>query len=100
MTTTFRFAILLATLASLPSFVIGAPRCVDADDATGSSMAVVVEEDAALAFTTQVFPRHHVGEPGFTNDATQQATEVLDHLDTILKSAGSELARTVKLNVY
>jgi len=79
--------------------VRGIIRCIEPDQATGTSMAVVVN-DVPLVHTAQVFPlprRSKVIPPA---NAGGHATVVLENLDAILKSAGSDLSRVVKLNVY
>jgi enamine deaminase RidA (YjgF/YER057c/UK114 family) len=54
----------------------------------------------ALAHTAQVFPLNRRGRVRPNSDITAQTELVLQHLDTALKSAGSDLSQIVKLNVY
>jgi enamine deaminase RidA (YjgF/YER057c/UK114 family) len=75
-------------------------RSIGTDSTTGGARAVVVDENAALAHTTQVFPRRQNGPAGIETNALLQTTMVLDELDAALRSVGSKLAEVVKLNVY
>lgn len=70
------------------------------DSTTGGALAVVVAEDAVLAHTAQVFPINPRGRMAPATNVVRQANVALDNLDALLKSAGSGLARVVKLNVY
>jgi enamine deaminase RidA (YjgF/YER057c/UK114 family) len=60
-----------------------------------NSSAAVVVGPAALAHTAQVLPRG--ADKG---DAGAQAANVLDQVDAILATVGSNLDAVVKLNVY
>lgn len=77
-----------------------ASKFIDSDPASGSSLAVVVDENAALAHTAQVFPINRRGRLVRTANVARQATAVLDNLDAVLRSSRSSLAQAVKLNVY
>ena len=75
-------------------------KCVEPDTATGSSLAVVVNEDAALIHTSQVFPFNRRGQLVPAANVVRQVNVTLDNLDAVLKSSGSDLERAVKLNIY
>ena len=75
-------------------------KFVEPDPATGTSVAVVVDEDASLVHTAQVLPLNRRGKLVPATNVVRQANVVLENLEAILKSAGSGLAQTVKLNVY
>ena len=77
-----------------------AARCIEPDAVTGSSRAVIVDEDAALVHTAQVFPLNRRYDADPASNVISQAALVLENLDDILQSAGSALTRTVKLNVF
>lgn len=72
---------------------------IESDAATGSSLAVVVD-DVPLAYTAQVLPLDAAGKLIGEGDATQQAEQVLANLDQVLRRAQSGLGNVVKLNVY
>lgn len=75
-------------------------RLIEPDQATGSSAAVVVDAAAALAHTSQVFPVNRRGDVVPATSVARQANVALENLDAVLKSAGSGLNQSVKLNVY
>jgi enamine deaminase RidA (YjgF/YER057c/UK114 family) len=75
-------------------------REVRPDDATETSMAVVVDGAANLAFTEQIMPvgaDDKVIAPGRVDE---QVGAVLDRLESTLKDANSGLERLVKVDVY
>jgi len=74
-------------------------RCLEPDEATGTSKAVVADENAALAHTTQVLPLDSQGKVIGPAGAARQTGQVLQNLDAMLKAAGSDLMQAVKLNV-
>jgi N-sulfoglucosamine sulfohydrolase len=74
-------------------------RCLGADAATGASTAVIVD-DVPLAHTAQMLPVNQKGELIGKGDAAKQADQVLANLALALSAANSELAKTIKLNVY
>lgn len=71
---------------------------IGSDPQTGISQAVIVE-NAALAYTAQFLPVTPTGEIAGV-DVDRQASTVLDHLSSVLKSFQSDLSQVVKLNVY
>jgi N-sulfoglucosamine sulfohydrolase len=75
-------------------------QCIEPDKAIGTSVAAVVAEGAALAHTAQVFPVNRRGNIVPATNVVRHANVVLENLDAILKSAGSDLGQVVKLNVY
>lgn len=75
-------------------------RSIEPDTATGSSKAVVVDEGAALAHTSQVLPLDPQGKVVGLEDAARQTEQILQNLDAVLKHAGSDLTKVVKLNVF
>jgi enamine deaminase RidA (YjgF/YER057c/UK114 family) len=79
--------------------VRGITSCIAPDQVTGTAMAVVVD-DVPLVHTAQVFPLPRRSKIIPADNAGGQATVVLENLDAILKSAGSDLSQVVKLNVY
>ena len=68
-------------------------RHVDPDAAEGLSRAVVVG-GSPLVHTTQILPEDLDGGPA------EQSAQVLSRLSSVLAASGSDLHRTVKLNVY
>jgi enamine deaminase RidA (YjgF/YER057c/UK114 family) len=71
---------------------------IDPDPATGTSKAVVVE-DQPLIHTSQFLPLSMSGALVGNGDATPQAEQVLDNLAEALKSARAGLNEIIKLNV-
>ena len=74
-------------------------RCLEPDAATGASTAVIVD-DVPLAHTAQMLPLNQKGELIGKGDAAKQTDQVLANLGLALSAANSELAKTIKLNVY
>lgn len=68
------------------------------DPATGTSLAVIVPERAALIHTAQLFPINRRGRT--PSGAARQTEQVLKNLDALLQSAGSDLEHIVRLHVY
>jgi enamine deaminase RidA (YjgF/YER057c/UK114 family) len=89
------------TLITLEARAADVPvREIRPDDATGTSMAVVVDGAANLAFTEQIMPvgaDDKVIAPGRVDE---QVGAVLDRLESTLKDANSGLERLVKVDVY
>lgn len=92
-------ALTVAWLLSPLAGADAAVRCIDPDPKTGASLAVVVDP-APLAHTTQLLPLDASGAVIGKGDAAAQAGAILDALGAVLKDAGSDLRRVVKLNVY
>lgn len=68
-------------------------KCIGADEATGTSKAVIVDANAALVHTRQVF--------GFAaRTPAKQAEDVLNNLEAILNASRSDLTNVAKLNIY
>lgn len=98
-----RFVVRLTFLASLLPLLVSPDlhaelQYVEPDSKTGTSAAVIVG-DQPLVHTTQVLPPVS-GSPDFEADPNTQVRQVLNRLDRLLRTAGSGLDRTVKLNVY
>src|ERR1043165_4515412 len=74
-------------------------RCLEPASATGASTAVIVDA-VPLAHTAQVLPLNQKGELIAKGDAAKQTDQVLANLGLALSAANSELAKTIKLNVY
>jgi enamine deaminase RidA (YjgF/YER057c/UK114 family) len=74
-------------------------QCIEPDALTGSSTAVVVD-DVPLAHTTQILPLDETGKLVGKGQVSLQADQVLANLARVLAAANSQLASTVKLNVY
>src|SRR5205814_8915871 len=74
-------------------------RCIEPDAQTGTSTAVLIS-DLPLAHTAQMLPLNQEGVLVGKGDATVQAEQVLTNLSNVLATANSDLAATVKLNVY
>lgn len=84
----------------LPALGRGATvSCLAPDRATGSSLAVTVD-DVPLAHTAQVLPLDAHGKIAARGDAKAQARLVLASLARTLRAARSGLPKVVKLNVY
>ena len=75
-------------------------KYIPGDKSSGSSLAVVVEENASLAHTSQVFPINRRGRLVPAANVARQVGVTLDNLDAALKLAESSIERVVKLNVY
>src|SRR5262245_17211714 len=73
-------------------------REIDPNEATGSSLAVVVS-DVPLAHTAQIFPVDARGAV-VGKDAGEQCGKLLDELGTVLADVASGFDRLVKLNFY
>ena len=98
----------IVSIAILSLFTIGlayslgaqsAIQCVEPNAETGTSVAVVVG-NLALAHTAQLLPLDPSGALVGKGDASIQAEQVLSNLSDVLGAASSDLAATVKLNVY
>lgn len=68
------------------------------DPTTGTSLAVIVPERAALIHTAQVFPTNRRG--GAPSGAATQTEQVLKDLDVLLRTAGADLEHAVRLHAY
>lgn len=86
-------SVALLVLVCLPAAVVAAD--VQRIHLGEDSSAAVVVGPAALAHTAQVLPRG-----ADRGDAAAQADNVLDQLDAVLRTVGSNLDAVVKLNVY
>lgn len=75
-------------------------RSIAPDDSTRTSLAVIVPSATNLAHTAQFLPLDERGSIIGPGRADEQATVVLDRLETALKAAGSGLDQVVKINVY
>lgn len=75
-------------------------RYVDPDPASGTSAAVVVPPNAALAHTALLLPVNREDAVVGKGDATAQADRVLSNLDRALAAAGASRETMVRLNVY
>src|SRR5437016_1589879 len=73
-------------------------RCVEPNEATGTSMAVVVDP-VPLVHTGQLLPLDAEGKLLGKGDASVQVNRVLDNLDAVLKAAQTGREHVVKLNV-
>lgn len=85
-----------------PSLAAEPLRCIEPDAALGSSAAVVVG-DVPLLHTDQlvaISAHDTTGPNSRPPDAETQVAGLLDQLTRILKSAGSSLSQSVKLNFY
>lgn len=91
---------LLAAISAALTASAAAPDALETfkpDPATGTSLAVIVPEHAALVHTGQVFPtRPHRCMP---SGPARQTELALKHLDALLQSAGSDLQHLVRLHV-
>lgn len=92
-----RLTLLMSFALAAASALQAELKYVEADSKTGSSAAVIVG-DQPLIHTTQLLPKVTGAES--EADANQQIRQLLDRLQRLLKSAGSGLDQTVKLNVY
>ncbi|WP_146898020.1 RidA family protein [Adhaeribacter aerolatus] len=72
---------------------------INADAATGSSQAVVVDE-VPLAHTTQLLPLDKKGELIGKGNILKQVNQVLNNITLALKAADANLNGLVKLNIY
>jgi enamine deaminase RidA (YjgF/YER057c/UK114 family) len=94
-------AVLFLALIAFAAHVAAGPvREVRPDEATGTSMAVVVDGAANLAYTEQIMPVDADGTVIAPNQAGKQADKVLDRLESTLKNAQTGLDRLVKVDVY
>jgi enamine deaminase RidA (YjgF/YER057c/UK114 family) len=66
---------------------------------TGGADAVVVDQ-VNLVHTAQVLPLDGAGKLAGKGDAAAQIEQVIDNIDQALRAGGSDLSRTIKLNVY
>src|SRR5687768_7820334 len=87
-----RFVLLLACFAALAGDAHGQakPRFIE-PRADGMSAAVVVPESLPLLHTRQILPDNPQAS------AQDQAANLLDQLDKLLRGRGSELERAVKI---
>src|ERR1051326_482551 len=74
-------------------------QCVAPNAATGVSKAVVVDGKLSLLYTSQLFALHERQEKT-GQDVQKQTEQVLDKLGLILFTAGSDLGKVAKLNIY
>jgi enamine deaminase RidA (YjgF/YER057c/UK114 family) len=90
----------LGTMLFLPLSLQAAElRAIDASEATGSSMAVVVGR-TPLAFTGLILPVDDRGKTVGLDHPTIQTERALDNLALALAEAKSGLDRVVRLNLY
>lgn len=75
-------------------------RYIDPDTAAGTSAAVVVSPNVALAHTALLLPVNRENEVVGGGDAASQADRVLSNLDRALAAAGASREKMVRLNVY
>jgi enamine deaminase RidA (YjgF/YER057c/UK114 family) len=92
-------ALLLSCLA--PTLHAQQPgiRQIAPDAATGSSLAVVVNE-VPLVHTTQLLPLNRKGQLVGKGRLDKQVKQVLDNVSAALKAAGAGTGQLVKLHVY
>ncbi|MEX0774048.1 MAG: Rid family hydrolase [Balneolales bacterium] len=72
---------------------------IEPNNETGTSMATAVG-DVPLAFTNQVFPYDANGNLVGESDVTRQIDQVITHIETTLRSAGTNMGSLVRMNVY
>lgn len=75
-------------------------RFVQPDRASGTSAAVVVSPDVALAHTALMMPLDRQGQVVSKGNASAQADRVLSNLNWALAAAGSGREQTVKITIY
>lgn len=73
-------------------------RYLPLDAQTGMSRAVIVE-NSPLVYTRQLLPSGRDGKI-VAGTADKQSQQVLANLDAVLKAAGSDLNKLVRVNVY
>jgi len=71
---------------------------IGSSKATGSSLAVVVDE-VSLAHTTQFLPLDKNGELVGKGNLTRQVSQIFDNISAALKEANSRIDNVVKINV-
>jgi enamine deaminase RidA (YjgF/YER057c/UK114 family) len=76
-----------------------AVRYLPLDAPAGMSQAVVVER-APLVYTRQLFPTGSDGKLVGEGSAEKQSEQIMANLETVLKAAGSDLDKLVRVNVY
>jgi enamine deaminase RidA (YjgF/YER057c/UK114 family) len=72
---------------------------IEPNSETGSSLATVVG-DVPLAFTNQLFPGDKSGNIKAGDALEDQVLQVVNNLDLSLESAGSDLSKLLRINVY
>lgn len=77
----------------------GGIREIAPSAATGSSLAVVVDE-GPLAHTTQMLPLDKAGKVVGPGHVAKQVSQVLGNINAALKAAGTGTGKLVKLHVY
>src|ERR1043166_3565764 len=90
---------LLVGGSTLSSHAQLAIQCIEPNPETGSSAAVSVG-NLPLAHTAQLLPLDKTGALVGKGDVSAQIEQVLSNLGAVLTAANSDLAVTVKLNVY
>ena len=89
----------LVTSSRKDTSIAAAVRSVDAGPLPGSAKAVVVDA-APLAHTRQILPLDESGNIVGKGNAEDQIDRVLSNLDRALRSAGTSLMKSVKVNMY
>ncbi len=75
-------------------------KSIEPSESTGSSAAVVVDENVSLAHTAQFFPLDAQGQIVGVGDVVKQTHQVFQRLNQALKLAQSDLSQAVKVDVY
>ncbi len=75
-----------------------APKFIESDSASGTSLAVVTD-GSALAHTAQLMPLDEKGQV-VGKDSEKQISWTIENLSLALRAANSDLQSIVKINVY
>lgn len=75
-------------------------RSVELTDEAPYAYAAVTPPDRSLVFTAGACPLNAEGETVAPGDLVAQANQVMDNLETALRSAGAELRHVAKTTVY
>lgn len=93
--------LVVITIMSLNSYVSAEEplRYLQSSEERGSSAAVIVD-DLPLAQTSQAYPVDGYGNSVRSADPAQLVSQTLTNVKRCLETAGSDMSRIVKLNVY
>lgn len=73
---------------------------IGADPATGTSAAVLVNENLPLVHTTQLLPLDKKGQLVGSKSVAAQTNRVLENIQRALQRSGTDVSNLIKLNVY